>query len=380
MAGVSLGRVNANSKKKKPRPPPQQSSSSSRPPPNRPPPLQLLPDAIPASPDTLVIPHPSLMSRSGGGGRSVGLPSLAAPAHYPSSYLTSLAPPPVLSLPLPPALLASLSKALLKRQKKERETEQHGDRSSTTMQLSVSESLGAALGTLLALSAAALAGLTAAVSEVSLSPNPRRFRIVPRAEALAGAQLLALAALAPPPHLAAELVGLARAVLSGNKDFAALDSRAAVENSITHFLIFSASASEDNTSWGVFPLQSIALLRVALLALQLWSLVVLWLPLTVFSPGAARGAAAAIDASVGSAAGAAAARAEEIGGPLSHWRDGEVNAHGGKAPSRIPKLASEYWRPPAGAGTRTLLLAARADAVSFFFFFRLFFASFLSLY
>ena len=372
MAGISLGRAN---RKKKTRPRPRlpnnnnnKQSSSARPF-QRPPPLQLLPDALPASPDTLVIPHPGLMSRSGGGGRTVGGPApLRAPPHYPSSYLTSLAPPPALSLSLlPPALLALLSKALSSKNEKTKEVGQ----GSSTMQLSFPESLGAALGTLLALSAAALAGVAAAAAEVSLVSAPRR--VVPRAEALAGAQLLALAALAPPPHVAAELVGLARAVLSGSRDFAAADSAAAVENSVTHLLVFSAPASEDNTSWGIFPLQQSALLRWALLGIQLWSLVVLWLPLTVVSPGAARGAAAAIDASVASAAGAAAARAEELSGPLSHWRDGHVETSGGKsAASRIPKLASEYWRPPVGAGTRTVLLAARADAVRSFFSFFLF--------
>ena len=137
----------------------QQFSSSSRP--QRPPPLQLLPDALPASPDAVVIPHPSLMSRSGGGGRggrSGGLGGLRAPAHYPSSYLTSLAPPPALSPPLtsllwPPALLASLLKRGGGGKSKGEEAEREGgDRSSSsfsTMQLSVQESLGAALGTLL---------------------------------------------------------------------------------------------------------------------------------------------------------------------------------------------------------------------------------------
>ena len=105
-----------------------------------------------------------------------------------------------------------------------------------------------------------------------------------------------------------------------------------------------------------------------------------WLPLAIFSSGAARGAAAAIDASVASAAGAAAARAEEqYGGPLSRWRDGQVDVVSGggekAASSRIPQLASEYWRPPAGAGTRTVLLAARADAVRGVFSFFLSFSS-----
>ena len=319
------------------------------------------------------------MSRSGGGGGGSGagtsLPSLRAPAPSPASYLTPLAPPPALSpasLLLPRALLASLFK-------KGGGKKEAKDESSSSMQLSFPETFGALLGTALALSAAALAAVAAAAFEVLPSPplSSRRSRplLVPRAEALAGAQLLALAALAPPPHLAAQLVGAARAVLSGSKDFAAADSAAAADNALMHLLIFSAPASEDNTSWGVFPLRSgfFSLPRLALLALQLWSLLALWLPLTLLSPGAARGAAAAIDASVASAAGAAAARAEEVAGPLSRWRDGHVDCPGGggkTAPSKIPKLAGEYWRPPAGAGTRTVLLSARADAVSeeFFFF------------
>lgn len=347
--------------------PSQQSSCPQRPPP----PQLLLPDAIPAFPETLIIPHPSLLSRAGGGG--IGLRSsssssrpLRAPAHYPSSYLTSLAPPPALSLSLlPPALVASLTKAL-KKEKEKKDFSCDSSSSPQRMQLSLSESLVAALGTFFALTAAAAAGIAAVSSEISLFSAPRR--VVPRAEALAGAQLLALAALAPPPHVAAELVGVARAVVSGTRDFAAADSAAAVDNSLTHLLIFSAPASRDNTSWGVFPLQN-ALPRLALLALQLWSLLALWLPLTLVSPGAARGAAAAIDASFASAAGAAAARAEEFGGPLSRWRDGDVvvssssGAGERKAPAKVPKLASEYWRLPARSGMRTVLLAARADAV-----------------
>jgi len=361
-------------KKKKTLPFPLPSLPKQQPRLHRPPPLQLLPDALQASADTVVLPHPSLMSRSSGGGgggkggssfSSSSSSSLRAPAHYPSSYLTALAPPPALALSLLPR---ALSGALLKKKDKKKN-------SSSEMQLSLSESVGAALGSLLALSVAAAAGLAAALGDISLVSAPRR--LVPRAEVLAGAQLLALAALAPPPHLAAELVGVARAVVSGKKDFAAADSAAAVENSLLHLLIFSSPASDDNTSRGVFPLKQAGgrglanyfpLTRLAICGLQLWSLLFLWLPATVLFPAAARAAAAALDASFASAAGAAAARAEEAGGPLSHWRDGKPGSGAGeevkKSPAKIPELAREYWRPPAGAGMRTVLLSARADAVA----------------
>ena len=202
------------------------------------------------------------------------------------------------------------------------------------------EAVGATAGAL----AAALMGAAAAAASVALDVGRAR---APSALHAAAAQLAAVAALAPPPAAAAAVVAGGRALVAPSPatNARALSTLTAADSARVTAAVLAAGLAHA-------PL----LVRLALLAFQAAALVWVWLPLTLVAPAAARGASAAIDASLAAALAVAAGRAVE-GSDLAPWTDG------GRV--GVPPAAASYWRPPPGAGVRSgLLLPARADAVA----------------
>jgi len=235
----------------------------------------------------IVLPHPSLATRSGGA------------AHYPSRYASTL-PPPRRRPPGPAEAAGAVAAAI----------------------------------------AAGVVGVAAAAAAAAADAARGRR---PRAAAAAAAQLLALASLAAPPAAASAAASALRSLAAGAQDWTAGTHAAAADNARVHTVVFASLARA-----GPF-------VRACLLAAQIW-LFLAWLPLALLAPRFARSASAVLDAALAAALAVAARRAVP-GGSLAAWAD-----DGGA--ERVPDAAASYWRPRAGAGVRSVLLAARADAVA----------------